>query len=284
MASGVTCSLMSKLAVEHGKSPNQARSRSTSAGSSPNSAPGSDLSSTAALPLELMLLGPPPGLEDAVGLGPLGSHEDDDDSTCLAKNAHDMPPVGQLFFPPAPAVPPPPPSLPPLLGLPPSSAASMPAGHPLALVTHMPWAPFFPPPLLLPPSPFNFDKQPVLPPPYLAPPPAQPPVLPTEMQISWDVPPPTQKPVLDLAEAFLTEPGCAGLPSVGSEDHHSGTCKPCAFLHTKGCVNGAQCQYCHLCTHGEKKRRMKEKRMELRNERRFEAFGSKTGRLELTSA
>merc|ERR1740121_2057125 len=54
-------------------------------------------------------------------------------------------------------------------------------------------------------------------------------------------------------------PGSAELPSLGSAGHTRGHCKPCAFLHTKGCENGPACQFCHLCGPGEKKRRQKEK-------------------------
>eukprot|EP00929_Paragymnodinium_shiwhaense_P106529 TRINITY_DN719_c1_g3_i1.p1 TRINITY_DN719_c1_g3~~TRINITY_DN719_c1_g3_i1.p1 ORF type:complete len:437 (-),score=84.62 TRINITY_DN719_c1_g3_i1:244-1554(-) len=49
------------------------------------------------------------------------------------------------------------------------------------------------------------------------------------------------------------------LPSVGSVGHDAGKCKPCAFLHKKGCENGFSCQFCHLCDAGEKKKRRKEK-------------------------
>mmetsp|Transcript_77249 Transcript_77249/g.151532 ORF Transcript_77249/g.151532 Transcript_77249/m.151532 type:complete len:289 (+) Transcript_77249:90-956(+) len=36
-------------------------------------------------------------------------------------------------------------------------------------------------------------------------------------------------------------------PSVGSELHSSGTCKPCLFKHTAiGCSKGAACEFCHL--------------------------------------
>lgn len=49
------------------------------------------------------------------------------------------------------------------------------------------------------------------------------------------------------------------LPSVGSAGHAAGACKPCAFLHSKGCDNGAACTFCHLCGPGEKKRRQREK-------------------------
>eukprot|EP00929_Paragymnodinium_shiwhaense_P111608 TRINITY_DN7992_c0_g1_i1.p1 TRINITY_DN7992_c0_g1~~TRINITY_DN7992_c0_g1_i1.p1 ORF type:complete len:841 (-),score=187.90 TRINITY_DN7992_c0_g1_i1:297-2819(-) len=53
------------------------------------------------------------------------------------------------------------------------------------------------------------------------------------------------------------------IPSMGSAGHADGTCKPCAFLYTKGCENAADCEFCHLCEPGEKKRRRKAK-MEVR--------------------
>eukprot|EP00928_Gymnodinium_smaydae_P050146 TRINITY_DN3374_c0_g1_i1.p1 TRINITY_DN3374_c0_g1~~TRINITY_DN3374_c0_g1_i1.p1 ORF type:complete len:325 (-),score=39.95 TRINITY_DN3374_c0_g1_i1:348-1322(-) len=46
--------------------------------------------------------------------------------------------------------------------------------------------------------------------------------------------------------------------SVGSLAHQSGSCRPCAFVHSKGCMNGAQCTYCHLCSPQERKVRRKE--------------------------
>merc|ERR1719197_1259542 len=48
-------------------------------------------------------------------------------------------------------------------------------------------------------------------------------------------------------------------PSIGSYGHFHGSCKPCAFLHNKGCENGFNCPFCHLCDAGEKKKRSKEK-------------------------
>mmetsp|Transcript_52003 Transcript_52003/g.111287 ORF Transcript_52003/g.111287 Transcript_52003/m.111287 type:complete len:320 (-) Transcript_52003:196-1155(-) len=48
------------------------------------------------------------------------------------------------------------------------------------------------------------------------------------------------------------------LPSVGSAGHGI-RCKPCAFVHTKGCANGVDCQFCHICEPGEQKRRHKER-------------------------
>jgi len=53
------------------------------------------------------------------------------------------------------------------------------------------------------------------------------------------------------------------LPSPGSANHADGTCKPCAFLHTKGCSNAENCEFCHLCDPEEKKRRKREKRNEM---------------------
>jgi hypothetical protein len=67
--------------------------------------------------------------------------------------------------------------------------------------------------------------------------------------------------ILQLASA-IQEPdlGSKDLPTVGSLGHKTRTCKPCAFLHTKGCENGVNCPFCHLCNPGEKKRRLKEKK------------------------
>lgn len=86
-------------------------------------------------------------------------------------------------------------------------------------------------------------------------------------------PPPS--PALEVARALGTADAaaCAGpvpampslespaLPSVGSAGHDQRQCKPCAFMHTKGCSSGADCQFCHLCGPGEKQRRQKEKRI-----------------------
>lgn len=53
--------------------------------------------------------------------------------------------------------------------------------------------------------------------------------------------------------------GTAELPSVGSAGHDGRSCKPCAFVGTKGCDSGASCPFCHLCEPGEGKRRRREK-------------------------
>jgi len=78
--------------------------------------------------------------------------------------------------------------------------------------------------------------------------------------------------VLVLSEA-LAEPELSPheLPTVGSAGHYIGTCKPCAFFYTKGCSNGTQCPFCHLCPPDEKRKRQKEKHaafLEARQQRR----------------
>jgi hypothetical protein len=72
---------------------------------------------------------------------------------------------------------------------------------------------------------------------------------------SWQL---TSEPVLGSLE----------MPTMGSQGHYVGTCKPCAFFHTKGCGNGVQCPFCHLCDASEKKKRAKERRDALRAMRR----------------
>jgi len=97
-------------------------------------------------------------------------------------------------------------------------------------------------------------------------PPANAPVMRMQTQDSHVAPPPSHAPVLRLVDAVpAPELGSAALPTVGSEGHNLGTCRPCAFMYTKGCGNGVQCIYCHLCKPGEKKRRMQEKRQQLRD-------------------
>jgi hypothetical protein len=60
----------------------------------------------------------------------------------------------------------------------------------------------------------------------------------------------------------------SGLPSVGSAKHEYGTCKPCAFLHTKGCASGFDCEFCHMCEAGAVKQRKKQKLDQRRDWRR----------------
>lgn len=66
-----------------------------------------------------------------------------------------------------------------------------------------------------------------------------------DMAISGGVGPPS-----------VDNPHC---PTVGSLGHGLRLCKPCAFVNSKGCKDGVDCRFCHLCGPGEKKRRKKEK-------------------------
>lgn len=46
------------------------------------------------------------------------------------------------------------------------------------------------------------------------------------------------------------------LPSVGSKDHSTGRCRPCAwFWKPSSCSNGRECFHCHLCPAGELRNR-----------------------------
>lgn len=76
--------------------------------------------------------------------------------------------------------------------------------------------------------------------------------------------------VLMLSEA-LPESAALGspeLPTVGSAGHYAGACKPCAFFYVRGCENGPQCSFCHLCAPDEKRKRQKEKQAVFRERRR----------------
>jgi len=46
-----------------------------------------------------------------------------------------------------------------------------------------------------------------------------------------------------------------------------GDCRPCAFLHTKGCSSGPACKFCHFCGPGERKRRLREKREKMQQDK-----------------
>jgi len=52
-------------------------------------------------------------------------------------------------------------------------------------------------------------------------------------------------------------------------EHGLGMCKPCAFLHSKGCQNGPACKFCHLCGPEEIKRRRQGKLNMLREAKKF---------------
>jgi len=81
---------------------------------------------------------------------------------------------------------------------------------------------------------------------------------------------PQQEPCIIRLSNVLQGPvlGSNELPTVGSEGHHMGACKPCAFYYTKGCGNGTQCSFCHLCPPEEKRMRQKDKKEAFREMRR----------------
>jgi len=80
-------------------------------------------------------------------------------------------------------------------------------------------------------------------------------------------PPPAQRacepglPVLRLASLLgVPELGSKELPTRGSQCHQTGNCKPCAFAwKAGGCNAGVECQFCHLCLPGERRRRKKQR-------------------------
>jgi hypothetical protein len=79
--------------------------------------------------------------------------------------------------------------------------------------------------------------------------------------------------VLQLAEA-IPQLGSPELPTIGSAGHSGGTCKPCAFLHKQGCSNGIACSFCHRCDAGEKRKRQKDKKAQLKAMRETIEAGS----------
>lgn len=64
-----------------------------------------------------------------------------------------------------------------------------------------------------------------------------------------------------------TSSASAQVPTIGSAQHDLGRCRPCAFFHTRGCENGADCLFCHLCDADAKKLRKKQKLVERRKHR-----------------
>lgn len=63
-----------------------------------------------------------------------------------------------------------------------------------------------------------------------------------------------------VEELACAKVGSPEVPSRGSALHAWGACKPCAFVFQDGCAHGTDCEFCHLCEPGERKRRKKERR------------------------
>lgn len=64
--------------------------------------------------------------------------------------------------------------------------------------------------------------------------------------------------------------GSPDLPSIGSEQHHLGKCKPCSFFwKPSGCTNGVDCLHCHLCDPSKLKLRRKARKTQLKTQHRI---------------
>lgn len=62
-----------------------------------------------------------------------------------------------------------------------------------------------------------------------------------------------EAPVAEVSEhgTRSAKPFMNMIPSVGSEMHASGTCRPCSFFwQSAGCQKGLECNHCHLCPKG----------------------------------
>mmetsp|Transcript_24930 Transcript_24930/g.54202 ORF Transcript_24930/g.54202 Transcript_24930/m.54202 type:complete len:253 (-) Transcript_24930:235-993(-) len=68
------------------------------------------------------------------------------------------------------------------------------------------------------------------------------------------------------APAIVQERTFRTMQAALEQAHNEGRCKPCAYYYYKadGCRMGSQCQFCHLCTRGEIRRRKKERTRLLR--------------------
>lgn len=75
------------------------------------------------------------------------------------------------------------------------------------------------------------------------------------------------------------------LPSVGSEGHSRGDCRPCAHnWRPGGCIKGFECTFCHSCESGALKRRKKLKLVLMRAERRAKQFAEEVVETTLKEA
>lgn len=171
-------------------------------------------------------------LAEAVGNAALPSDFDDEEPPRLFGGFGPPHQVG---------VPPPPPALPPALTI---SFAEATASYPP------------PPPLATAPAPLVFAQpvlpQAVLPQSLLMPQVAQMLARSLQPQASQQLQAAPQHQPLTLYSRLLL--------SAGSVGHAEGTCKPCAFVHRKGCDKGSACSFCHLCDSSEALRRKKGKR------------------------
>jgi len=78
-------------------------------------------------------------------------------------------------------------------------------------------------------------------------------------------PPPSMLQMIPTLGSSPTRPIMSQmLPTLGSWAHQAGTCKPCAFAwKNKGCSNGTECPFCHLCGPKEGRTRKKDRKVEM---------------------
>lgn len=110
----------------------------------------------------------------------------------------------------------------------------------------------------------------------LPPPPAEVPRLELLAPAAEERAPPSAPPTMEAERACASPSAPAAadeLPSIGSAGHAEGTCRPCAFLHSKGCEKGKACTFCHLCDAEEKKKRRKAKLQLLKAQQKAVAAG-----------
>merc|ERR1711972_636886 len=117
------------------------------------------------------------------------------------------------------------------------------------------------------------------------PPPSQPPILnascrsaavpPLPHPLTCLEPASDSPPVLCLVDALSdADVRSVPSPSIGSQSHGLGNCRPCSFFHTRCCENGDLCAFCHVCAPGERKKRLREHRISRREA--HAQFGWKT--------
>lgn len=96
----------------------------------------------------------------------------------------------------------------------------------------------------------------------------------------WSVPQGTQA---DTARAPEIGDPLAPLPSIGSATHHTGGCRPCAWIwRPGGCSSGADCTHCHLCPEGELKARKKAKEASRKESHRGNGTPSSSGEQQVS--
>lgn len=83
-------------------------------------------------------------------------------------------------------------------------------------------------------------------------------------------------------EAVRLKQGPRYPPSIGSEQHAAGECRPCAwFWREEGCIRGPECAYCHLCPEGALEAHSKARQRQRRSLKRQQARASQAAWVEV---